>query len=64
MPLISTSHLIHLFVDWYVVVDPLVVVVYSHRQSLLGWLLSNDVVVKVLVDFLGVGGWLSACLLP
>ena len=38
-------HLIHLFVDWYVVVDPLVVVVHSHSQSLFGWLLSNNVVV-------------------
>ena len=57
-------HLVHLLVDWYVVVDPLVVVVHSHRQSLLGRLLTNNVVVQVLVNFLGVRGWLSACLLP
>ena len=47
-----------------VVVDPLVVVVHSHRQSLLGRLLTNNVVVQVLVNFLRVRGWLSACLLP
>ena len=47
-----------------VVVDPLVVVVHSHRQSLLGRLLTNNVVVQVLVNFLGGRGWLSACLLP
>ena len=57
-------HLVHLFVDWYVVVDPLVVVVHSHRQSFLGRLLANNVVVQVLVNFLRVRGWLSACLLP
>ena len=56
--------LVRLLVDWDVVVDPLVVVVHSHRQSLLGRLLTNNVVVQVLVNFLGVRGWLSACLLP
>ena len=63
-PCFRPPHLVHLLVDRYVVVDPLVVVVHSHCQSLLGWLLTNNVVVQVLVNFLGVRGWLSACLLP
>ena len=56
-------HLVHLFVDRYVVVDPLVMVVHSHRQSLLGRFLTDDVVVEVLVDLLRVGRWLSPCML-
>ena len=61
---IKFLNLVHLFVDWYVVVDSLVVVVHSHCQSLLGRLLTNNVVIQVLVNFLGVGGRLSACLMP
>ena len=56
-------HLVHLFVDRYVVVDPLVMVVHSHCQSLLGRFLTDDVVVEVLVDLLRVGRWLSPCML-
>ena len=56
-------HLVHLFVDRYVVVDPLVMVVHSHCQSLLGRFLTNDVVVEVLIDLLRIRRWLSPCML-
>ena len=46
-----------------VVVDPLVMVVHSNCQSLLGRFLTNDVVVEVLVDLLGVRRWLPPCML-
>ena len=48
--------LVGLLVDGDVVVDPLVVIVYSNGQGLLGLLLSNDVRVEVFVNFLGVRG--------
>ena len=47
--------LVRLLVDGDVVIDPLVVVVHSNRQGFLGLLLSNDVRVKVFINFLGVG---------
>ena len=56
-------HLVHLFVDRYVVVDPLVMVVHSHCQSFFGRFLTNDVVVEVLVDLLRVRRWLPPCML-
>ena len=46
--------LVGLLVDGDVVVDPLVVIVYSNGQGLLGLLLSNDVRVQVFINFLGV----------
>ena len=60
---IKFLNLVHLFVDWYVVVDPLVMVVHSHCQSLLGRFLTDDVVVEVLVDLLRVRRWLPPCML-
>ena len=47
--------LVRLLVDGDVVIDPLVVVVHSNRQGFLGLLLSNDVRVKVFINFFGVG---------
>ena len=46
--------LVGLLVDGDVVVDPLVVIVYSNGQGFLGLLLSNDVRVQVFINFLGV----------
>ena len=47
--------LVGLLVDGDVVVDPLVVIVYSNGQGFLGLLLSNDVRVQVFINFLGIG---------
>lgn len=41
-----------LLIDWDVVVDPLVVVVHSHRQRLFGTFLANNVLIQVFVDLL------------
>ena len=56
-------HLVHLFVDRYVVIYPFVMVVHSNCQSLLGRFLTNNVVVEVLIDLLRVRRWLPPCML-